>query len=101
MKVTNIDKGPRGLNTNTGPLILGPSESADVEMTFAEKAVSEATGWFNFEVAPKPDPTPGFDPASAKVEELKAWLTAAGVAFPDGALKADLQALVATHSASA
>ncbi len=38
--------------------------------------------------APEP-----FDPAPAKVEELKTWLTAAEVEIPEGALKADLQAL--------
>ena len=49
MKVTNIDKGPRGLNTKAGPVLVEPGQSVDVEMTAEELKVSRGTAWFEFE----------------------------------------------------
>lgn len=48
MKVTNIDKGPRGLNTKAGPVLVDPGQSVDVDMEDAELKVSKGTGWFEF-----------------------------------------------------
>jgi len=42
MKVTNISKGPRGLNSTKGPVLIDPKETAEME-------VSKGTGWFEFE----------------------------------------------------
>ena len=48
MKVTNISKGPRGLNAKEGPVLLEVGQSVDVEMSDDELKVSKATGWFEF-----------------------------------------------------
>lgn len=48
MKVTNISKGPRGLNTKNGPVLIEVGETVDVEMSDDEAKVSKATGWFEF-----------------------------------------------------
>lgn len=48
MKVTNISKGPRGLNTKIGPVLVEPGQTVDVEMEDAEIKVSKATEWFEF-----------------------------------------------------
>ncbi|TPL06679.1 hypothetical protein [Mesorhizobium sp. B2-4-11] len=48
MKVTNTQAGPRGLNTKTGPVLVEPGQSVDVEIDDAELKVAKATGWFDF-----------------------------------------------------
>ncbi|MER9829175.1 hypothetical protein NKJ51_12410 [Mesorhizobium sp. M0134] len=48
MKVTNNQAGPRGINTTSGPVLLDPGQTADVEMSSAELKVAKATGWFSF-----------------------------------------------------
>ncbi|UXT40935.1 hypothetical protein FY137_06895 [Agrobacterium tumefaciens] len=49
MKVTNISKGPRGLNSTKGPVLVEPGESVEIEINEAELEVSNGTGWFKFE----------------------------------------------------
>lgn len=49
MKVTNISKGPRGLNSTVGPVLVEPGDSVEIEINEAELKVSEGTGWFKFE----------------------------------------------------
>jgi hypothetical protein len=48
MKVTNIDEGPRGLNTEDGPVLVEPGQSVDVKLSDAEAKIAKATGWFDF-----------------------------------------------------
>lgn len=48
MKVTNISKGPRGLNTKDGPVLVEPDQTVDVDISEDELKVSKATGWFEF-----------------------------------------------------
>lgn len=52
MRVTNISKGPRGLNTTVGgqlvPVLLDPEQTVEVDLTEAEIKVARATGWFKF-----------------------------------------------------
>lgn len=48
MKVTNISKGPRGLNAKTGPVLVEVDQTVDVDMSDDELKVSKATGWFEF-----------------------------------------------------
>ena len=43
MLVTNTQRGPRGLNTTTGPVYLAPNEAADVEMSEAEDLILTIT----------------------------------------------------------
>jgi hypothetical protein len=55
MKVTNISKGPRGLNTKAGPILVEIGETVDVELSDDEAKVSKATGWFEFGNKPASD----------------------------------------------
>lgn len=48
MRITNTQVGPRGLNAISGPVMLDPGQSVDVEMSEAEAKIAEATGWFEF-----------------------------------------------------
>lgn len=48
MKVTNTQVGPRGLNTEDGPVLVEPGATVDVKLCAAEKKVAEGTGWFAF-----------------------------------------------------
>lgn len=53
MKITNISGGPRGLNTKTGPVLVEPRQSVEVELDDAEKKVALGSGWFVEGDAPK------------------------------------------------
>ncbi|TPN26659.1 hypothetical protein FKO01_25440 [Mesorhizobium sp. B2-3-3] len=48
MKVTNTQKGPRGLNTLDGAVLVDSGQAVDVELSDAELAVAKKTGWFEF-----------------------------------------------------
>ena len=48
MKITNVEKGPRGLNTTSGPVLVEPGQTVDVELSKEELAVAKKTGWFEF-----------------------------------------------------
>lgn len=48
MKVLNTQKGPRGINTKTGPVLIEPGQEVDVEITEDELKVAKASGWFEF-----------------------------------------------------
>ncbi len=53
MKITNIEKGPRGVNTLAGAVLIDPGQTVDVELSAAEHKVAKATGWFDIEGKPK------------------------------------------------
>jgi len=57
MKITNTQKGPRGLNAVGGPVLIEPGQTVEVELSTAEKKVAKETGWFTFEG--EPDYGPG------------------------------------------
>ncbi len=65
MQVTNIDKGPRGLNAKSGPVLVEPGQTVDVELSDAELKVSKGTGWFEFGAA---DKAPAKEPAAGAYE---------------------------------
>lgn len=48
MQITNTQKGPRGLNTKAGSILIEPGESVDVELEAAELKVAKSTDWFSF-----------------------------------------------------
>jgi hypothetical protein len=48
MKVKNVSKGSRGINTKDGPVLLEPGEEVDVEISEEELKVSKSTEWFEF-----------------------------------------------------
>lgn len=88
MKVTNISKGPRGLNAKDGPVLVEPGESVDVEISAEELKVSKSTGWFEFSgKAEKEDD--GLDR-----EDLKAQATELGITFAGNISNAKLKELI-------
>jgi hypothetical protein len=48
MKITNIEKGPRGLNTQEGTILVEPGQAVDVDLSEVEAKIAKATGWFDF-----------------------------------------------------
>lgn len=46
MRITNVSRGPRGVNTMAGLLMLAPGEAAEAEVSDAEAAIASGTGWF-------------------------------------------------------
>lgn len=58
MKITNTQDGARGLNTKTGPVLVEPGATVDVEMEAAELKVSKETGWFEFGAKATEDKAP-------------------------------------------
>ena len=47
MKVTNSQKGPRGINTVNGPVVVDPEQTVEVEVYEREREHIEAAGWFD------------------------------------------------------
>jgi len=44
--LTNLDPGPRGLETAGGLLMLEPGAALDVELAAADVAAAKHSGWF-------------------------------------------------------
>lgn len=51
-RVTNIEKGPRGLNSMNGPVTLEVGETKTVVMVRTEYEIAKKSGWFTFADAP-------------------------------------------------
>ncbi len=47
MKIRNISKGPRGLHTVGGTVMLAPGQEIEAEMSDAEHTMAYLTGWFD------------------------------------------------------
>lgn len=54
MQITNKCDGPRGVNTTSGPFLIEPGQTVEVELSAAEAKVSKATGWFDMDGEAKP-----------------------------------------------
>lgn len=65
MRITNTQVGPRGLNAISGPVMLDPGQSIDVELSEAETKIARATGWFEFS---ENEPENPVEPAGLKAE---------------------------------
>lgn len=48
MQVKNTQQGPRGLNTEAGPVLVEPGQTVDVKLSTAELASARKSGWFEF-----------------------------------------------------
>jgi hypothetical protein len=92
MKVTNITKGPKGLNALSGPVEVQAGETVDVEMNDAEVASSTRTGWFQFGSKAKAhdEPVVETDIDKMTVAELKAFLADKKVEIKGDEKKDDL-----------
>jgi len=66
LKITNIAKGPRGVNAVGGPVLIDPDQTAEVEVYAREKEHIDATGWF--QVKGEYQPNPG-QPAAAPMND--------------------------------
>jgi hypothetical protein len=49
MKFTNTQPGPRGLNAISGPVLVDPGQTVEVEVYAREQQHIEAAGWFSVE----------------------------------------------------
>lgn len=49
MKITNIEKGPRGVNAVSGPVLIEPGATVDIDLSDEEIKVAKATGWFDID----------------------------------------------------
>lgn len=56
MQITNKCDGPRGVNTTSGPVLIDPKQSVEVELSKAEEKIARGTGWFDFDGEGKEDP---------------------------------------------
>lgn len=46
MKIRNISRGPRGLHTVDGSVLLDPGQEIEAELSEAEHQAACGTGWF-------------------------------------------------------
>ncbi|TIN80709.1 hypothetical protein [Mesorhizobium sp.] len=66
LKITNTQKGPRGVNSVAGPVLIDPDQTVEVEVYAREKEHLEGTGWFNIKGSYKTDPD---KPVTARNED--------------------------------
>lgn len=89
MKVTNIDKGPRGIRNGSGVVVmLEPTQSVELEALADGEDEGE---WFHFG-DDKPVSLSGKNKA-----ELLAIAEAEGVEIEDGATNDDIKAAIELH----
>jgi hypothetical protein len=82
MKFTNTQKGPRGLNAISGPVLIDPGQTVEVDVYVREQQHIEAAGWFDVKGSYKDNPETSSGPAlkagaadtSAELEDLKKQL---------------------------
>ncbi|MDO9417028.1 hypothetical protein [Pararhizobium sp.] len=57
MKITNTQKGPRGVNAIGGAVLVDPEQTVEVDVYAREKEHLDASGWFTIkgEYTPNPD----------------------------------------------
>lgn len=65
MQITNISKGPRGVNGPSGPVLIEAGETAEIDLSEAEAKIAKATGWFEFGESEPEEPV---EPAGLKAE---------------------------------
>jgi hypothetical protein len=65
MKIRNVSRGPRGLNTVDGSVLLHPGQEVEAEMNEAEHQVAYGTGWFEMP-APEGETSPAKERAGKK-----------------------------------
>lgn len=94
MKVTNISKGPRGINTKEGPVLIEPGQTVEVELSEAELNVSKATGWFDISGAA------GTDADGLDRDELKKQAAELGLEYPKNISSEKLKELIDAKLAS-
>jgi len=76
MQITNIALGPRGIHTIAGTKMLGSGEAIEADMTPAEHASAQSTGWFAM-------------PAPAVTEALMVVRETTGASEPEKASPGD------------
>lgn len=59
MKITNTQKGPRGVNAVSGPVLIDPDQTVEVEVYAREQEHIEASGWFHVKGEYTDDPADG------------------------------------------
>lgn len=81
MQVKNTQQGPRGLNTEAGPVLVEPGQTVDVKLSDAELASARKSGWFEFGAAAEQDEEQDEKPVLANLtdDELRTLLAEHGV----------------------
>ncbi|WP_426235855.1 hypothetical protein [Pararhizobium sp. DWP1-1-3] len=67
MKITNTQKGPRGINTVSGPVLIDPKQTVEAKVFSREKDHVEASGWFEIDGDYETDPETSTAPAQVTV----------------------------------
>jgi hypothetical protein len=47
MQITNTERGPRGINTINGPVLVEPGQTIEADIFAREQKHIEASGWFS------------------------------------------------------
>ncbi|MBY2986382.1 hypothetical protein [Rhizobium leguminosarum] len=63
MKFTNTQKGPRGLNAISGPVLVDPGQTVEVDVYAREQQHIEAAGWFDIDGSYTDNPGTSAGPA--------------------------------------
>lgn len=85
-KITNVSKGPRGIHTDDGLVVLAPGESQDLKLSKAELKAAEEGDWFHVGELPKAKAD-----AAADTKALQAQLKGAEDAAEKAAAERDAE----------
>lgn len=83
LSITNKQPGARGVNAVSGPILIEPGQTREVEVYARERQHIEATGWFDVEGDYTPEPGSAAAAASDPAAEGKAVLAAIGEQVSD------------------
>jgi hypothetical protein len=56
LKIKNTQQGPRGVNAISGPVLVDPGQTVEVEVYEREKEHLDASGWFEIKGSYKANP---------------------------------------------
>jgi hypothetical protein len=72
LKLKNTQPGPRGVNAVSGPVLVDPGQTVEVEVYGREKEHIEATGWFEIKGSYSANPEASAAPVAAVDDAIKA-----------------------------
>lgn len=72
LKLTNKQPGPRGVNALSGPMLVDPGQTVEVEVYEREKEHITASGWFEVKGSYTANPDGATAPVAAVEDAIKA-----------------------------